>query len=259
MIGEGKVSADQTGSFYYGGTFKGPQATIGNYTVTSAGYDGFLAKFDNTGILSWFQGLGSSGNTSVSDIECDDWGGVAIVGGLNGQGVTVGGVLLSNDSTTYNAFLGSVTPNGSMHTCQSIGAKYNDYVTSLDLDAKGEILIGGRVNGKSTNVGGLFFTRPTPGQFVFVSKTTSPFANVMEFRSKSDNFETFPNPCAHGVNVTSTLYGSVTIYDMTGRCLKSVRKTSQSIFIPVSDLPVGCYLLVLNHKDGSLRRKLIKE
>ncbi|MCD6065547.1 MAG: hypothetical protein K0S33_373 [Bacteroidetes bacterium] len=83
-----KIALDQNGNVYMTGNFQsliyfntGPSAD----TLTSAGdYDGFIAKTDATGNLSWVKQIGGSGRDMAKAVTADSSGNVYITGIFEG-------------------------------------------------------------------------------------------------------------------------------------------------------------------------------
>ncbi len=119
----------------------------------------------------------------------------------------------------------------------------------------------GKVNfyNNTTGWAGFFSDGPTgsAGILKFVGALPVAPLAVNESSAKS-NLKVFPNPAVDVVNLTSNKeVKSVTIYDLSGKKVKSTTETKQ---INVSNLAKGTYILQANYGNGAVENtKIIKK
>lgn len=116
--------------------------------------------------------------------------------------------------------------------------------------------------------GSVKFLNPTTGWAGQFSDGTAGVEGILKFSgdlslavnesSAKSNLKVFPNPAVDVVNLTSSKeVKSVTIYDLTGKKVKSTTDTKQ---INVSNLAKGTYILQANYGNGGVENtKLIKK
>lgn len=101
-------------------------------------------------------------------------------------------------------------------------------------------------------------------QFFSTRITTSPICGATGIETIKDKsiLRVFPNPASTWLifDITTDDYGSVAMYDFTGRCIMEQREVSMGENkIDVRELPSGCYHIVYRGKSGeSLASQFIK-
>lgn len=123
-------------------------ATPGSYNpVFTFGSDGFVAKFNTSGVRQWGSFYGESGFDETWSLDCDQDGNVIFTGftnSLNGiatfpsyQPFFAGGI--------YDGFLAKLDPSGAnLIWATYIGGSGDDRGDALEVTAAGEIFIGGK-------------------------------------------------------------------------------------------------------------------
>jgi len=108
----------------------------------------------------------------------------------------------------------------------------------------------------TTGWAGQFSDGPTGAEGIL--KFNGDLSLAVNEASSKSNLKVFPNPVVDVVNLTSNKeVKSVTIYDLTGKKVKSTNETKQ---INVSNLAKGTYILQANYGNGAVENtKIIKK
>jgi len=142
--------ADATGA-YLAGNFLGtvdfdPNAGTNNITFLGGGTDGdgFFAKYDVNGNLSWANRIGSTVNDRVTSIAIDASANVYITGFIGGNADMDPSAASAslNVSGTYNAYIGKYTSAGAYVYAKQITGGYSEG-DDINLDASGNIYLTG--------------------------------------------------------------------------------------------------------------------
>ena len=128
-------------------------ATTGAYQTTLAGYrDGFLAKFDEDGILLWATYFGASGGDDIfSSVATDKWGNIYAAGSCDSSSRGVGLTTNGAHQTTYGGGYGDVIMVKFNAAGQRIwgtlfGGSGSENQAAIACDIWGNIFLGGGTN-----------------------------------------------------------------------------------------------------------------
>lgn len=141
------TAIDSAGNVYVGGMFSGTMMVGPDQLVSAGGTDGFLVKFDATGAYQWAQAFGDAADQAVLAVGVDAADEVFIGGYFSGT-LTLGGM----SGATYmgngrDAFLAKLTGTGSYLWSKRMGVAGSQQVTSLAVNAAGEVVVGGTFDG----------------------------------------------------------------------------------------------------------------
>jgi hypothetical protein len=157
------VGTDATGNVYVAGTLKGT-ASWGTTMVTATGnVDFFLGKMDATGHPLWIQHYGSTNtyNEFGPLISVDAAGDVFLAGFFSGS-LSFGGTASTITAISVDAFTARVSTAGVGVWADHFGYDQGPYaVTSIALDAHGDVMIGGTAGGTIV-IGNQTWTAPDP-------------------------------------------------------------------------------------------------
>jgi hypothetical protein len=150
------LAAGADGSIYVSGYTVG---TVPGGTA-AGGNDAFITKFDSSYNMVWTQQLGAAANDILRWIKVDDDGNIFIAGVMGNGFAAANGTEVADGS---DAYVRKISPDGNVIWDRLIdgginpGDGKNDSTFGLDLDADGNVLIGGSTNGdiEGTNAGGL--------------------------------------------------------------------------------------------------------
>jgi hypothetical protein len=128
------MDVDSHGNTYVVGYFFGTMH-IQHLALTSLhDYDGFIAKFNTTGVLLWCKPVYSEGRTFMRDIKVDRDGNVVVTVKLTGTGNFLGAV--AKDWT-----LAKVDPNGNVIWLKDVTTNAQQLAGSLMIDSQNNIYV----------------------------------------------------------------------------------------------------------------------
>lgn len=143
----GSVAVDANGNVYVAGTIRG-NANFGLTTVTAAGNDIFLAKYNSTGDLLWLRTAGGSGDEAASSVVIDASGNPYVGGSFRGT------ALFNNYSVTAvgsdDGFIAKYNSAGDPQWVRAFGSDSQDVVNAMAIDAAGNILAAGFHSGNTS-------------------------------------------------------------------------------------------------------------
>jgi hypothetical protein len=137
---------DTTGNVYVDGIFI-ENMTIGtsNLVNPGSGKGYFIAKFNNSGALTWVQQATGGGDVGGAGVAVDQAGNVYVAGMLENT-LNFGGISLTNAAASYNAFIVKYNSSGALQwVCQAGGTNGGGYA-DVALDGQGNVYAGGGVS-----------------------------------------------------------------------------------------------------------------
>ncbi len=132
----------------------GSVATTGAHQVVFGGEtDGFLIKFDTTGIRQWATYYGGSASDWSTGVACDRNGMIYMCGvsGSSAGIATAGAQQAVFGGGTYDGFLVKFLPDGSRVWCTYAGGAGVNYPWSVSCDRSGHVYMAGDTN-EGTNI-----------------------------------------------------------------------------------------------------------
>ena len=151
-----RIAHDQSGNMYFTGSTNSATgiATSGAYQTiygsTSAGYNAFVAKFDNTGSIQWATYFGGNNSDYGGGICIDRNTFVYVTGTANSTtGIATSGVFQTNLKGSSNAFIAKFSLGGSMQWSTYYGSTIFEYGNGITTDKIGNIYIAGRTGSSS--------------------------------------------------------------------------------------------------------------
>ncbi|WP_046245560.1 SBBP repeat-containing protein [Hymenobacter terrenus] len=137
-----KVAVDAAGNAYLAGDFYN-SLDLGTTTLTSAGNDGYLIKFDAQGVQQWVR-QGGAFSTTVGGIAVDASNNVVIAGSLSNT-VSFGGPVVSGRGQFFYKF----SPTGTVVLAQKFGTSPAT-IRDLALDTADNAYITGSFSANAT-------------------------------------------------------------------------------------------------------------
>jgi hypothetical protein len=146
------IAVDASKNIYITGIYANT-ATFGSLTpITSVGgYDIFIAKYDENGLIQWVRSAGgnASGGDSGYGIAVDNANNVFVTGNYSGTAnfSTISKTSLSNSSDIFIAKYNSI---GAVQWVQSAGGSSSDFGINVAIDNTGNAYITGTYSGTAT-------------------------------------------------------------------------------------------------------------
>jgi hypothetical protein len=151
------IAVDAEGNVYTTGGFRGTgdfDPGSGIFNMTSAGQsDAFVSKFDASGKLVWVKQLGSKGNEGGVSIALDASGNVYTAGIFNDTADFDPGAgkfyLLDTSRNHYDIYVSKLDNAGNFLWAKRMGGTLDEYVSSIETDASGNVYTVGKFYGSS--------------------------------------------------------------------------------------------------------------
>ncbi len=135
------IAVDDAGNSYMTGNIAGMAEFSGtNYTGKGI-YDVFIAKYNSSGDVLWVKTAGGDGNDQGNIIKYLN-GYLYIAGSFDDTAFFESTALISKGDG--DAFIAKYDNNGNLVWARSAGGSGSDYISSLDLDDQGNILVAGQ-------------------------------------------------------------------------------------------------------------------
>ncbi|MFW5972796.1 MAG: hypothetical protein ACOCTG_02295 [Bacteroidota bacterium] len=142
------IAFDGNGSLYVAGTFA-ETATFGDGTLTSLGEDdGFMAKYDTDGALTWVRQIGGADWIAAADVSVDPSDQAVVAGHFQGI-ATLQGVALES-AGDYDVFVATYDSSGDVLWAEHAGGSDFDQVGRISIDDEGGIYISGAYSSSAT-------------------------------------------------------------------------------------------------------------
>ncbi len=140
------AAVDVSGNIYLAGSFTSPTITFGSIILTkdSDSYNNFyLAKYDSNGNALWAKSTGGF-NDAATSVALDASGNIYLAGWFSRSTITFGDYTLKNThNATDDIFLVKYNADGNVLWAKSAGGKLSDKVSSIAVDALGNIFVAG--------------------------------------------------------------------------------------------------------------------
>lgn len=150
-----RVAVDGAGDIAVAGTFEGPATSLGGPNLPwTGGRDVFVARFDPTLKTIYSRALGDVGDDDPGDVLFDPLGNVAITASFQGKiDLGTGDPALALDGGDI-LLLGLAKADGATAWSRTIAGNGEVHVLSAAMDAKGGLLLAGRLAGEIDFGGG---------------------------------------------------------------------------------------------------------
>ena len=150
------VVLDASGNIYLAGRYSSPTVVIDGVVLSSNGaYEGFLAKFTNSGSCLWAHNIGGTGDDMTNSVSVDASGNAYIVGNFNSPTLNLTStVTVANNGVSYqNAYIAKYNTSGVCLWAKNISGTYVDLAKCVSVDNLGNVFVTGEYLGTSLNLG----------------------------------------------------------------------------------------------------------
>ena len=148
---EPSIAVDSNGSVYIAGSFLSPTLTFNNgISLNNSGaWDGYIAKYNSTGICQWAQVIAGASADVVENITVDANAAIYICGTFYSSSLLFNnGVSLTN-SSSRDSYIAKYNSNGMCQWAQKIiGTDYED-AFSIAVDSIGNVYVAGDFSSSS--------------------------------------------------------------------------------------------------------------
>ena len=155
------VAATSDGGYIVGGYFGSNSITVGDYTLTRAGYnDGMVIKYDSEGEVEWARSVGGSHEDRIHSVAATSDGGYIVGGDFRSSSITVGDYTLTKSGNDDGMVI-KYGREGKVEWVKGIGGSGYECINSVVEANNGEYIAVGyfssdimETDGKSlTNAG----------------------------------------------------------------------------------------------------------
>lgn len=151
------VNYDENGNIFIGGYFTGsnvdfdPDNSIAGDTKTTAGYDGFIAKYNSGGVFQWVKTYPTTTAGGTTGIENDSTGNVFVTGYFSGTNIDFDADNVVTNDTQSSAgsadvFVAKYSPAGVLSWVKTFGAAGLDSASDINIDSNGEVYVSGSLH-----------------------------------------------------------------------------------------------------------------
>ncbi|MDP1800320.1 MAG: T9SS type A sorting domain-containing protein [Bacteroidota bacterium] len=202
------MDIDASGSCYLAGSYYGLPMQIGTANLTNSGTnDGFIAKYNSSGVFQWAGKVGGTGSDAAGGVTVDGNNNVYLTGYFAGTVVTVGSFSLTNTTpgSQQDVYVVKYNSTGTPQWVSSATSIAGENAYGIAADAIGNVYVGGSYN--------------VAGPIAFGTTTLSSNGNNDSFLAKIGCLTTtisgLSNVCA-GTSATLNAYGASTYTWSTG-------------------------------------------
>jgi Secretion system C-terminal sorting domain len=220
----------------------------GNLTVNNGGYDYWVVKLSNNGIIEWQKSLGGSGTDQAITILQTSEGGYVVAGRSSSNN----GDILDNNGG-YDYWIVKLTNSGSIAWKKSLGGSFGDWGHSIQQTVDAGYVIAGRSISNDGDVTG------NNGAYDFWIVKLSSSLGIHE-TSIPKNPKLLPNPTSTHFTIKGLdeLY-NLTIYNAVGQLLYQENVNEQNKQVDVSNYAKGILFIRIEVADEVIYRKVIKQ
>jgi hypothetical protein len=137
------VAADASGNVVITGGFQNSVNFGGGTLNTAGGYDGFLAKYNTSGVHQWSFRYGGAGEELGVCIAIDAFGKVVLGAGIDSPSVDMGGVSVLATGSLFDCVFAKYSSSGALVWARAAGGGNNDLPSAVGADAAGNVYFGG--------------------------------------------------------------------------------------------------------------------
>lgn len=135
------IDVANTGHIFICGVFKGTKSFGDNTLTRVSGSNGFVARYDGNGKMSWSRNTNGSGTNEFRKVSTDASGNCYVVGAI-GENVSIGSIELASNGEK-DACIVKYDQKGSLMWALQGGGSESDEGLAISSDAAGNCYVGG--------------------------------------------------------------------------------------------------------------------
>jgi hypothetical protein len=137
------IDTDSAGNVYVGGSYISTNP-IGTLPASGATSNGFLLKYNNSGVLQWENVIAGTGADIIQSVQVDSSGNVYIGGSYTSTTpISLGGSAVLPISTALDAFVVKYDTNGNPQFSNTFAGTAGDASLGIGISPSGELYITG--------------------------------------------------------------------------------------------------------------------
>ncbi|HEY8072555.1 MAG TPA: hypothetical protein VIF62_00550 [Labilithrix sp.] len=146
ILGRAVLAAAPDGDWIVAGEFSGV-LDFGAGPLDAAGTTtAFVARLGPMGAVRWSKKLGGAIQQRILDVAVSRAGEIVVAGTFNGGTLDLGGVLMPGHQLD-DVFVAALRPDGTTRWARSYGDEWGQRVGAVAIDARGDIVLGGELEG----------------------------------------------------------------------------------------------------------------
>ncbi|MBL0048823.1 MAG: T9SS type A sorting domain-containing protein [Bacteroidetes bacterium] len=185
------IIADASGNIYLSGSFNNDTVSFSGISVSGSGFNGFVAKLNNTGTATWAYAIPVY---STSDMVVDNNSNIYIGGGFFGSNLDFdpgAGTFYLSAGIRERAYILKLTSSGSFAWAQTYMVYgNNDEIKTMGLLSTGEIVIGMD-----------FEANYLTSEEGYVIAKINPATGTSIWWNEINNMVTFPDACVKDMTI----------------------------------------------------------
>ncbi len=227
-----KSATDALGNVYIAGYFMSDSIKFGTTTLLNVGtgfsaLNIFLVKVDTAGNVIWAKGAGGAGIEGITSLTIDAGNNIYIGGYFQSPTISFGSFTLSN-SGANNMFIAKYNSSGS--ALWALGADTGNVNGPLVLPDGADIYIAVGFTGYYCKLSP--YTMPNTSSVyirsdLLIAKYADATLNLMSAKQENNSIRVYPNPSNGNltINLGSSEYKKIIVYDLTGRSVYNAQLT----------------------------------
>ena len=164
------VTTDATGNVIVGGYFYSSSFDVGGTPLTNAGVtDGFLAKYNASGVLQWAHSVGDASAESITGLATDAAGNIGVAGYYESDALTLGSTTLNNTAGGEETLIARYSPAGAVQWAVT-GSGGGNQARGIAADANNDFVVSGYYDSDALSFGSIDVSPSVDVMDVFVVK-----------------------------------------------------------------------------------------